>query len=84
MVLLDMELGDVSGVELCEQLQADPGTATLPVVVVSSRPVSEADRRRLGPRAALPKSQLSRDRLVAVIRDALAPGATRGNVGVEP
>lgn len=83
-VLLDMELGDVSGVELCEQLQADPGTATLPVVVVSSRPVSEADRRRLGPRAALPKSQLSRDRLVAVIRDALAPGATRGNVGVEP
>lgn len=54
-VLLDMELGDVSGVELCEQLQADPGTATLPVVVVSSRPVSEADRRRLGPRARCQK-----------------------------
>lgn len=58
-----------------------PATASLPVVVVSSRPVSEADRRRLGPRAALPNAELSRDRLLRVIRDARAPDATRENVG---
>ncbi len=82
-VLLDMELGDCTGAELVEQLQADPVTAALPVVMVSSRAVSEADRQRVGHRAVLPKAQLSRDRLLAVIRDALASGASRERAGTE-
>lgn len=76
LVLLDLELGDISGVDLFERLQSDPGTAGLPVVAVSSRPVSDADLRRFGGRGVLPKSQLSRDRLLGVIRDALVPGAS--------
>lgn len=82
-VLLDLELGDCTGAELVEQLQADPVTAALPVVVVSSRAVSEADRLRFGERTMLPKSELSRDRLIGVIRDALASGTGRERIGTE-
>ena len=83
-VLLDMELGDINGAELFDRLQSDPVTATLPVVAVSSRPVTDVDRRRFGRTAVLPKSQLSRDRLLAVIRDAMgtrtaAQGQGTGN-----
>lgn len=82
-VLLDMDLGDLSGTEIVEQLQADPTTASLPVVVVSSRPVSDADRQRFIRRTVLPKSQLTRDGLLSVIRDAVAPRTSPENVGME-
>ncbi len=82
-VLLDMDLGDISGTEIVEQLQADPTTASLPVVVVSSRPVSDADRQRFIRRTVLPKSQLTRDGLLSVIRDAVAPRTSPENVGME-
>jgi PAS domain S-box-containing protein len=36
LVLLDLHLADISGLEVLRQLQADPDTASMPVVVVSA------------------------------------------------
>jgi PAS domain S-box-containing protein len=36
LVLLDMQLPDIDGLELLRHLQADPGTADIPVIVVSA------------------------------------------------
>ena len=36
LILLDMHLPDVDGLDLLVQLKADPGTAAIPVVVVSA------------------------------------------------
>ena len=36
LILLDMHLPDISGMELLQQLKADPSTAMIPVVIVSA------------------------------------------------
>jgi CheY-like chemotaxis protein len=36
LILLDMHLPDIDGLELLRHLQADPGTAEIPVIVVSA------------------------------------------------
>jgi serine phosphatase RsbU (regulator of sigma subunit)/CheY-like chemotaxis protein len=44
LVLLDVRLPDISGIEVCERIKADPRTAATPVVQVSAAAVSVADR----------------------------------------
>jgi CheY-like chemotaxis protein len=36
LILLDMQLPDISGLELLRHLKADPATALIPVIVVSA------------------------------------------------
>ena len=43
LVLLDLMLPDIQGVEVCRRLRADPATATLPVIMLTAR-TSEFDR----------------------------------------
>src|SRR5207302_3689290 len=43
LVLLDAGLPDLSGAEVCRRLRADPATAAVPVVLLSSGPAPEAD-----------------------------------------
>ena len=38
LVLLDLMLPDMDGAEVCRQLQADPATSRLPILVLSARP----------------------------------------------
>src|SRR5512134_4137617 len=45
LMLLDLMLPRLSGERVCQELRADPRTATLPIVVVSAR-VQEAERLR--------------------------------------
>jgi CheY-like chemotaxis protein len=44
LVLLDVNLPDISGVEVCRQIKNDPQTAAIPVIQVSATAVGIADR----------------------------------------
>jgi signal transduction histidine kinase/CheY-like chemotaxis protein len=71
-VLLDLGLPDMSGEELTERLAHDPVTQDLPIVVITSQPVSggmAAGLRRVA--RIIPKGTLSREVLRAAIRDAV-------------
>lgn len=43
-ILLDVQLPDMSGVELCRQLKRDPRTKGVPVVMLSAKYTEPADR----------------------------------------
>jgi CheY-like chemotaxis protein len=46
-VLLDLLVGDVDGLDLIERLGADSGTQDVPIVVLTSRSMSAEERRRI-------------------------------------
>jgi signal transduction histidine kinase/CheY-like chemotaxis protein len=67
-ILLDLHLGDIDGVALRETLRQDPQTSRVPVIVVTSRVVSDAERERLGGETpVLSKAELTRERLCAEV-----------------
>jgi two-component system phosphate regulon response regulator PhoB/two-component system alkaline phosphatase synthesis response regulator PhoP len=57
LILLDIELPDGSGLELCSELADDPATSAIPVVIVSGTEQSDVIRaaRRAGSRFFLCK-----------------------------
>ena len=44
LILLDVHLPDINGVEICRHIKADPHTAAIPVIQVSATAVTVADR----------------------------------------
>ncbi|MFC4052429.1 SpoIIE family protein phosphatase [Actinomadura syzygii] len=44
LVVLDIQLPDVNGMEVCEQIKGSPATASLPVIHISATAVDVADR----------------------------------------
>jgi CheY-like chemotaxis protein len=44
LILLDVNLPDISGFDVCRQIKADPATAAVPVIQVSATAVETADR----------------------------------------
>src|SRR5215472_6033621 len=44
LVLLDVNLPDISGLEVCRRIKADPSTAAIPVIQVSAAAVEVTDR----------------------------------------
>lgn len=45
LVLLDVNLPDISGPEVCERLKRDPATAAIPVIQITGAWLSEKDRQ---------------------------------------
>ncbi|SPC07783.1 PAS/PAC sensor hybrid histidine kinase [Cupriavidus oxalaticus] len=45
-MVLDVNLPDIDGIQVCEQLRADPDTATLPVIHLSATYVQDYDKAR--------------------------------------
>ena len=50
-ILLDLAMPDISGEEVLEQLGADAATASIPVVIVTSKVLEDDERKRLSERA---------------------------------
>ncbi|BBK36946.1 hypothetical protein STAQ_20240 [Allostella sp. ATCC 35155] len=67
-IFLDLRMPGLSGFDVLECLAADPGTADIPVVVLTSSDLGAAERRRLvHARAILSKSEVGRERIRALL-----------------
>jgi DNA-binding response OmpR family regulator len=79
LVILDVNLPDASGFDVCRQLKSEAATAALPVVLISASYVPFENRERLtacGADAFL-EQPLRAERLGEVVRELLARGSTR-------
>ncbi|HEX4227329.1 MAG TPA: ATP-binding protein [Bryobacteraceae bacterium] len=73
LILLDLIMSDRSGFEVLNDLKSDESTRSIPVVIHTSKPVTEADLARLGGRhlAILPKGEDGRLAALLAIREVL-------------
>ena len=77
-ILLDLGLGDMNGVDVCEALRRDATTSAVPIVVVTSKNITSAERECLGADTPiLSKSVLTREALRDVVRRAVATSSPR-------
>ena len=72
-VVLDLMMPDVSGFDVLLQLRADPATRDLPVVVLTAKSLTVAERASLNQMASavVEKSRWQGSRFAAVVRDAV-------------
>ena len=72
-ILLDLGLPDLHGREVLHRLKSDPETSRIPVVVITSSVLSDAEQRGIETLAAgvLQKDSLSRDRAIAAVEKAV-------------
>jgi len=77
LIFLDLIMPDMDGFETLRRLKANPVTKHIPVIIVTSKVLDEAERRDLNARvlAVLSKQSTSREEAVAHIRDAIAKTA---------
>ena len=68
-LLLDLVMPEVDGFAVIDQLRADPSTAEIPIIVFTSKTLTEEDKDRLRGRIAhvAEKSQFSREALLGLI-----------------
>jgi CheY-like chemotaxis protein len=73
LIVLDLMMPGRNGFEVLEELKSDPATKDIPVVIYTSKSITEADLHRLAGRhlALLPKSGLDRKHALMAIREAL-------------
>jgi len=71
-IVLDLVMPDLSGFEVLERLRAETATRDVPVVVVTSKVLDDAERRRLeGLGAAIVSKAADRDAAAAQLRSVL-------------
>ena len=76
-ILLDIIMPDIVGFEVLRALKADARTAAIPVIVYTSKQLSEAERKELAPAVAiLSKTTGSRETALADFRQALAAASS--------
>jgi CheY-like chemotaxis protein len=84
LILLDLDMPDISGFEVLDQLKADAATQAIPVAIVTSLTLNELDQGRLQGQASmvLSKSELSRDRIEHLLTK-LFPQPATASAGAE-
>ena len=73
-ILLDLMMPGIGGHEVLQRLKADPATAAIPVIIITSRFINEDERQQILTRAAnvIYKGDLSREVVTRGIEQALA------------
>ncbi|HEX8439067.1 ATP-binding protein [Archangium sp.] len=73
-IVLDMSLPDMDGADVLEALRRQPATRSTPVVIHTSRSLTEQERERLTPHVVgiLPKSGLTREAALELVHRALS------------
>ena len=82
-IILDLVMPEMSGFDVLAELKQDPATMDIPVVILTSKSLSEEERRRLAPHALriLSKQALADGAAVEELRAALATVAGRETEG---
>lgn len=70
-IILDVELPDLNGFEICRRLKSDPGTSLIPVVMLTSHSTASATLTSLEAGAIdfIPKDMFAESRLLEVLQD---------------
>ncbi len=74
-IFLDLNMPDVDGYQVLEQLKADPTTSNIPVVISTSKVLTPDEHSKLTTQAAavLTKDMLSREAVLATLTTVLHP-----------
>jgi signal transduction histidine kinase len=72
-ILLDLMMPGIGGHEVLQRLKSDPSTASIPVIIVTSRFVNEEEKKQILTKAVdvIYKGDLARDTVTRAIDDAL-------------
>jgi CheY-like chemotaxis protein len=82
-VFLDLRMPGMSGFDVLGAMGAEAELAEIPVIVMTSQPLSDPERERLTPaRAILDKARISEER-DSTLPEALARAGIPGRGGVE-
>jgi len=70
LIILDLLMPGIDGFTVAEQLRADPATAEIPIVVLTSKTISQQDKERLNSHISLlaRKAEFSRVEFVELVR----------------
>ncbi len=71
LILLDLLLPDVSGFDVLDLLRADADLRDIPVIIVTAKDLTHAERERLGNSVIWHKANLDRRRLLASVQNVL-------------
>ncbi len=73
LLILDLMMPGVSGFDVVDALKNEPATAAMPILVLTAKTVTQADRERLNGQVLkiMEKSSLDRERFLAEVRRAL-------------
>jgi CheY-like chemotaxis protein len=82
LIILDLLMPEVDGFAVVERLRADPATAAIPIVILTSKNLTADEKARLnGEIACLAhKGEFTREAFVELVRGVL-PGAAPGLTG---
>jgi CheY-like chemotaxis protein len=74
LIVLDLMMPEVNGFDVVEALQAHPDTARIPVLVVTAKEITAADRVKLNGYVTtiMGKTEFNLDRLTAEVRRAMS------------
>jgi len=83
LVVLDLLMPDVGGIEVVEALKLDPRTAEIPVIIVTAKEFSDEDRMQLSEHvlSVVGKADLNGHRFISEVRRACGRAVPIGSIG---